>query len=128
MSLEGERDTVLVSPTWPIVTGLAGRPGQVVRGRARVAGSTGAAPRLEPGTVLVVDRLPAAWVPMLESAAAVVAETGGVLSNAATLLRERGIPAVFGVDGATRALRDGEVVDVDPVQGVVSLVGPTPRG
>jgi phosphohistidine swiveling domain-containing protein len=97
MSLDGRR-TMLTSPTWPTAGALV-RPDLPVRGRALVARSTELAPRAAPDTVLVVERLPAAWVPLLRNVAAVVAETGGALSGAATLLRERGIPAVFGVDG-----------------------------
>jgi pyruvate,water dikinase len=87
-----------------------------------VIAPTDRAPTPEPGRVLVLERMPAAWVPLLPRLAAVVAETGGPLANAATLLRERGIPAVFGVDGATRTIRDGDTVEVDPIRGVVALV------
>ena len=111
---------MLTSPTWP--TAAQTGPGIPVRGRALVVRSTGAAPAAEPGTVLIVERLPAAWAPMLRNVAAVVAETGGALSSAATVLRERGIPAVFGVDGATGAIRSGDAVEVDPIRGVVCLI------
>ena len=50
---------------------------------------------------------------------AVVTETGGVLSHAAIVARERGIPAVVGVPGAMTRLRDGEYVTVDGSAGVV---------
>jgi phosphohistidine swiveling domain-containing protein len=113
---------MLTSPTWPVPTGADRRPDRPVRGRAVVTRSTERAPMATPGTVLVVERLPAAWVPLLGDVAAVIAETGGVLSSAAILLRERGIPAVFGIDGATRAIRDGEALEIDPVRGVVCVV------
>src|SRR5437660_606571 len=108
---------VLTSPTW--LAGGADRPCLVARGRAVVVRPRASAPSLAPGQILVVERLPAAWVPLLGSPTAVVAETGGPLCSAATLLRERGIPAVFGVDGATEAIHDGDVVEVDALHGAV---------
>ena len=112
---------VLASRTWPAAS--TDRPGSVARGRAVVVRALSSVPVLAAGEVLVVERPPASWVPRLGSPTAVVAETGGVLSRPATLLRERGIPAVFGVDGAVGAIRDGDVLEVDPVHGVVCLVG-----
>jgi phosphohistidine swiveling domain-containing protein len=114
--------TMLASPTWPRGAGAAARPDLPVRGRALVARASDRPPAVGPGTVLVIERLSATWVPLLGEVAAVVVESGGALSNAATLLRERGIPAVFGVDGAMRALRDGDAVEVDATHGVVCLV------
>jgi len=51
--------------------------------------------------------------------AAVVAETGGLLSHAAIVAREYGIPAVLGVLEATTRLHDGQVVTVDGSAGRV---------
>jgi len=113
---------MLLSRAWPATDAALDQPDRPVRGHALVARSTELAPAAGPGTVLVVAWLPAAWVPLLPNVAAVVAETGGVLSNAATLLREREIPAVFGIDGATRAIRDGEAIEVDPLRGVVRVI------
>jgi pyruvate,water dikinase len=49
----------------------------------------------------------------------VVAELGGSSSHLAALARERGIPAVLGVPGATRRIPEGAMVAVDGVAGVV---------
>jgi phosphohistidine swiveling domain-containing protein len=54
------------------------------------------------------------------SARAVVVETGGALSHAATVAREFGIPAVVAVIGATRLITIGQVITVDGVSGTVT--------
>jgi phosphohistidine swiveling domain-containing protein len=86
-----ERDTAL----YPIV-GQGASAGHG-RGVVRAALSLPEARAAPPGAVLLVERLAAAWVPLLAAPAAVVSVEGGALSTAATCLRERGIPAVAGV-------------------------------
>jgi len=54
-------------------------------------------------------------------AAALVVETGGMLSHAAIVAREYGIPAVVGAKDATRVIREGQVVTVDGDTGTVTL-------
>lgn len=92
-------------------------------GRARVITSAAAAEEtdLRPGEVLVAPFTDAAWTPLFVSAAAVVVETGGMLSHAATVAREYGIPAVVAVRGATSLIRDGQSVTVDGAAGTVTL-------
>ena len=62
-----------------------------------------------------------AWTALFGVAAAVVTETGGLLSHAAIVAREYGLPAVVAVTGATTALRDGALVAVDGSTGRVAL-------
>ncbi|MBI5949974.1 MAG: hypothetical protein HY875_17695 [Chloroflexi bacterium] len=95
----------------------------VASGRARVIRSAAAAEEadLVAGEVLVAPFTDAAWTPLFMSAAAVVVETGGMLSHAATVAREYGIPAVVAVRGATSFIKDGETVTVDGTAGVVTI-------
>jgi phosphohistidine swiveling domain-containing protein len=71
------------------------------------------------GAVLVCPYSDPGWTPLLSIAGAVVTETGGLLSHAAVICREYGIPAVLNVPGATRILRDGKTVRVDGENGHV---------
>lgn len=53
-------------------------------------------------------------------------EVGGLMCHAAVVARELGVPAVFGIRDATRALSDGEMVAVDGAAGTVARVGQAP--
>jgi pyruvate,water dikinase len=61
-----------------------------------------------------------AWTPLFRLAAAVVTETGGVLSHAAIVAREFGIPAVVGADEAMTRLTDGALVTIDGTVGTIT--------
>jgi phosphohistidine swiveling domain-containing protein len=98
-------------------------------GRARTAESADdAIKKLEPGDVLVVRATTPAFNAVLSIAGAVVTADGGLLSHAAVLARELGIPAVVGAPGALD-IADGCLVEVDPMTGTVRVTGaPTPEG
>jgi pyruvate,water dikinase len=72
------------------------------------------------GDVIVVEFADPGWTPLFPRARAVVMEVGGAMCHAAVIARELGIPAVFGVKGATRLLKDGEQVTVDGDHGKVT--------
>lgn len=93
-------------------------------GRARRANSPEEAiDSMEPGDVLVVPCTTPAYNVVLAIAGAVVTSEGGPLSHAAVLARELGIPAVIGAPGALREIPDGAQVEVDPVAGLVTVLG-----
>jgi pyruvate,water dikinase len=94
----------------------------VARGPARVLMSLSEAGRLRPGDVLVARTTMPAWTPLFAAACAVVTESGGVLSHAAVVAREYGIPAVLGVADATRLIRDGQLIEVDGGAGRVRII------
>jgi pyruvate,water dikinase len=73
------------------------------------------------GDVIVVEFADPGWTPLFPRAGAVVMEVGGAMCHAAVVARELGIPAVFGVAGATRLLADGQVVAVDGERGTIAL-------
>jgi phosphohistidine swiveling domain-containing protein len=103
------------------VSGFAGSAGRA-RGVARVVRSLADAERLRPGEVLVAETTAPPWTPLFAVAAAVVTDTGGVLSHSAVVAREYGLPAVVGAGDATAVIRDGDVVEVDGGAGVVRIV------
>ena len=107
------------------LTGLGVSAG-VATGRARIIADVSAtADRdIEPGEVLVAPFTDAPWTPLFIPAGAVVVETGGVLSHAATVAREFGIPCVVMVKGATQTIRDGDLVTVDGTAGTVTIAPP----
>jgi len=101
--------------------GMAGSCGKVT-GPARVVRTLDEAARLQRGDVLVAPATLPSWTPFFATVAAVVTSMGGVLSHAAVVAREYGIPAVVGARGATEAIRDGQIVEVDGDAGVVRLL------
>jgi pyruvate,water dikinase len=79
--------------------------------------------QLRPGDVLVARATDPGWTPLFLIASAAVVERGGMLSHAAIVAREVGIPVVVEVAQATRLLVDGERVRVDGNTGLVESVG-----
>ena len=93
----------------------------IVTGRARIVRSLAESGRLEPGEVLVCRTTAPPWTPLFALAAAVVTETGGILSHSAICAREYGIPCVVGTQVATSRIPDGAMVTVDGNKGTVTI-------
>jgi pyruvate,water dikinase len=72
--------------------------------------------------VLVTHLTDPAWSSLFRRLSAVVTELGGVISHAAIVARENGLPAVVGVTGVTQAVRNGQRLRVDGATGVVALL------
>jgi pyruvate,water dikinase len=105
-----------------VLRGNAGSPGKV-KGTARVLRSASEGERLRRGDVIVAATTAPSWTPLFAAAAAVVTETGGILSHAAVVAREFAIPAVVGVAGAADAIKDGQMLEVDGDTGAVRILG-----
>jgi len=104
-------------------TGIGDAPYQ---GCARVARQAeDAIVRMEPGDVLVTPTTTPAFNAVLAIAGGLVVEEGGLVSHAAVMARELGIPAVVGVAGAVDAIADGATVEVDPCAGRVRVLTST---
>ncbi|MBI4609794.1 MAG: pyruvate, phosphate dikinase [Candidatus Rokubacteria bacterium] len=109
---------------WLRHPGLRGQPAGVGwgSGPARIVLSEHDLEHVEPGEVLVTQVAGPALTAVLPWVAGVVAELGGSTSHLAALARERAIPTVLGVAGATRRIPEGAIVAVDGVAGVVRWV------
>ncbi len=103
------------------LTGIAASRGRVT-GPARVVRTVEEALTVERGAVMICPFTDPGWTPVLERVAAVVTETGGMLSHAAIICREYGIPAVLGVERATERIPDYREILVDADRGYVSVV------
>lgn len=101
--------------------GLGCSPG-IVEGTARVISSLSEVDRLNPGDILVTQYTDPGWTPALGMVAGVVTEVGGLLSHAAVIGREYGIPAVLNAVGATQAIRSGQRIRVDGGNGHITLL------
>jgi pyruvate,water dikinase len=78
--------------------------------------------RIRTGDVIVCPSSNPSWVPVFTIAAGLVTNTGGVLSHAAVVAREFGLPAVVGVTNATTTIHDGSTIEIDGTAGTVKLL------
>ena len=101
-----------------------GASGGTVRGIARVARNIESALRVEKGAILVCPYTDPGWTPVLDRVAGVITETGGLLSHAAVICREYGIPAVLGIPDATARIPDGAFLTLYGSEGRVELGDP----
>jgi pyruvate,water dikinase len=121
---ERTRDTVVESFYGSGGSALqgSGASAGVAEGVARVVAGQDDFARIQPGDVLVTAMTTPAWTPLFPSLAGLVTETGGILSHAAVVAREYGLPAVVGAAGAVTAIPDGMRVRIDGTTGEISLL------
>ncbi len=101
--------------------GAAASPG-VVEGVARVVIEVEELARVREGEILVCPITSPAWAPIFSSVKAVVTDIGGVMSHAAIVCREYGLPAVVGTGRATAEIRTGQKVRVAGTNGVATVL------
>jgi pyruvate,water dikinase len=102
------------------LVGLAVSAGSV-EGRARVILNISDAD-LEPGDILVTTFTDPSWTPLFVAIKGLVTEVGGLMTHGAVIAREYGLPAVVGVEHATRRIRDGQRIRVHGTEGYVELL------
>jgi pyruvate,water dikinase len=93
----------------------------VVEGRARVVLNVEDAV-LEEGDILVTAFTDPSWTPLFVSIKGLVTEVGGLMTHGAVIAREYGLPAVVGVENATRRIRDGQRIRVHGTEGFVEIL------
>jgi pyruvate, water dikinase len=103
------------------LNGAAASPG-VVEGPARVVRSMTEIADVRDGEILVCGSTSPAWAPIFSKIRATVTDVGGVMSHAAIVCREYGLPAVVGTGRATSQIHTGQMIRVDGTAGVVTLL------
>lgn len=96
----------------------------VYEGRARVVDDASDLGRIERGDVLVARYTSPAYNVVLPLLGAIVTERGGLLSHAAIVAREYGVPAIVNTRDALSRIPDGAIVRVDGKSGTVHIVRP----
>ena len=104
-----------------VLQGMGASPG-VVHGTARVVLGAEGFGRVRPGDIIICPSSNPSWVPVFTIAAGLVTNRGGILSHAAVVAREFGLPAVVGVRDATLLIADDRQVEIDGTSGVVRLL------
>jgi len=92
-----------------------------VEGRARVVLDMAEAD-LAPGDILVTAYTDPSWTPLFVAIGGLVTEVGGLMTHGAVIAREYGLPAVVGVEHATRLIQDGQRIRVHGTDGYVELL------
>jgi pyruvate,water dikinase len=77
---------------------------------------------LQPGEILVAPVTSPSWTPVFGTIAAAVSDIGGIMSHAAIVSREYGLPAVVGTGNATSRIKTGDRVRVDGGAGTVTIL------
>jgi pyruvate,water dikinase len=102
------------------LVGLAVSAG-TTEGRARVVLDIAKAD-LEPGDILVTTYADPSWTPLFIAIEGLVTEVGGLMTHGAVIAREYGLPAVVGVEHATRLIGDGQRIRVHGTDGYVEIL------
>jgi phosphoenolpyruvate synthase/pyruvate phosphate dikinase len=92
-----------------------------VEGRARVIVDMAEAD-LEAGDILVTAYTDPSWTPLFVAIKGLVTEVGGLMTHGAVIAREYGLPAIVGVEQATRRIRDGQRIRVHGTDGYVEIL------
>jgi len=103
------------------LTGFAASPG-VVEGPARVVLTADGIADLQDGEILVAPLTAPSWAPVFGRIAATVTDVGGIMSHAAIVCREYGLPAVTGTAFGTRHIKTGQRLRVDGTTGQVTIL------
>jgi pyruvate,water dikinase len=103
------------------LSGFAASPG-VVEGIARVLTNAEQVAELQDGEILVAPVTAPSWAPVFRRIAGTVTDSGGMMSHAAIVCREYGLPAVTGTAFATKSIKTGMRVRVDGDNGVVTIL------
>ncbi len=103
------------------LNGAAASPG-TIEGPARVVRSVEEIAEVRDGEILVCGSTSPAWAPIFSKIRATVTDVGGVMSHAAIVCREYGLPAVVGTGRATSQIRTGQTIRVDGSAGVVTVL------
>lgn len=102
------------------IVGLAVSSG-VIEGRARVILNMEDAD-LEDGDILVTSFTDPSWTPLFVSIKGLVTEVGGLMTHGAVIAREYGLPAVVGVENATKLIKDGQRIRVHGTEGYIEIL------
>jgi len=105
-----------------ILYGLAASRG-IYEGPARRVSGPSEFSRIVKGDVLVTESTTEAFNILLPLLGGIVTDNGGLLSHAAIVSREYGIPGVVGTREATERIANGVLVRVDGDAGEVTVLG-----
>lgn len=104
-----------------MLTGMAASPG-AVEGTARIVRSDEDLATIQDGDILVAPVTSPAWAPVFGKIRGAVTDIGGMMSHAAIVCREYGLPAVTATGMGTNVIKDGQKLRVDGSKGEVTIL------
>lgn len=104
----------------PKLSGVGASSG-VVEGRAVVVTDPGVA-EIDDGDILIAHTTDPSWISLMFLSSALVVDIGGMMSHAAVVARELGIPCVMNTGAGTRAVNTGDLIRVDGADGTVEVL------
>jgi len=115
-------DNMVVRPqakSASLVKGKTGSPGKA-RGLVHIVDIKNINDNFLDGDILVCRVTTPDFVPLMQKAAAIVTDQGGILSHAAIVARELKVPCIVGTSDATAVLENGQIVNVNADLGIVT--------
>ena len=104
-----------------ILKGIAASAGSV-EGIVKIVYGVKDAPKFKEGDILVAQATEPSMVIVMNKAAAIITDKGGLTCHAAIVSRELGIPCVVATKTATKILKDGIKIKVDGAKGMVYIL------
>ncbi len=105
----------------PVKGNVVSGSGKIV-GRVQIVYKAADVKAIPQGSIVVTPMTSPDMVPFLKKAKAIVTDEGGITCHAAIVARELSIPCIVGTGNATKALHDGEMIEMDADSGVVRRV------
>jgi len=93
----------------------------VVEGRARIVKNLKDSYLVE-GDILVTEFTDPSWTPAFVSIRGLVTEVGGLSTHGAVIAREYGLPAVVSVEGATKLIKEGQLIRLNANKGYIEIL------
>ncbi|MBI5530295.1 MAG: hypothetical protein HY918_02230 [Candidatus Doudnabacteria bacterium] len=101
---------------------VVSRKADIVKGRARVLHSALESNKMKAGEILITAMTSPDYIHAMRKAAAIITDVGGLMSHAAVVSRELGIPCIVNTKIATKVFKDGDMVEVDANKGIVRKI------
>lgn len=104
-----------------ILKGQTAYPGKV-KGEVKIIKARDDMKKFKEGNIIVSPTTTPDFLPIIKMSSAIISEHGGVICHASITSRELKIPCVVGVKGATKILKDGDMIEVDAEKGIVRIL------
>ena len=103
------------------INGMVASPGKII-GKVKICSTLESFKKIKEGDILVSSMTRPEYIGAMRKAGGFVTDEGGITSHAAIVAREMGKPCIIGTRNATKILKDGDLVQVDAMHGVIRIL------